>query len=392
MTQIIKPDHKTPEVADILRHHLNDYKAEYPLWPEHRKIVTNLLNCRTVRLGGHMERCDTCGAVRFTYHSCGNLHCPNCQHMPRERWLEKRKDEILPTSYFHVVFTLPHELNTVILNNKKVMFNILFKAAARTLLTFGNNEHNGNLGFIAVLHTWDQRLNAHFHLHCLVAGGVMSKDKKRWLPVRNNYLFNEEAMSRVFRGKFMERIKHARKSGLFKFIGRSFGDFKNKLYSKSWIVSVREPVKRPEHVLEYLARYTHRVAIANSRIKKLENGMVTFTFKNRKKERTETITITAVEFIRRFLLHSLPKGFVRIRHYGFMANRNRNENLNTIRQVIGVSAPDEKEATSLEEIMLQLTGTDITTCPCCTEGKMLFFADIPKGRAGPPTQLACLLG
>ena len=220
----------------------------------------------------------------------------------------------------------------------------------------------------------------------------MSKDKKRWLPVRNDYLFNEEAMSRVFRGKFMERIKHARKSGLFKFIGRSFGNFKNKLYSKNWIVSVREPVKRPEHVLEYLARYTHRVAIANSRIKKLENGMVTFTFKNRKKERTETITITAVEFIRRFLLHSLPKGFVRIRHYGFMANRNRNENLNTIRQLMGVSIPDEKEVATLEEMMLQLTGTDITTCPCCTEGKMQFFAEIPKGRARPPTQLTRLLG
>jgi len=392
MTQIIKPDHKTPEVADILRQHLNDYKAEYPLWPEHRKIATDLLNCRTARLGGHIERCDKCGVVRITYHSCRNRHCPKCQHMPRERWLEKRKDEILPTSYFHVVFTLPHELNTVILNNKKVMFNILFRAAARTLLTFGNNELSGNLGFLAVLHTWDQKLSAHFHLHCLVAGGVMSKDKKQWLPLKNDYLFNEEALSRVFRGKFMDRLKIARNVGSFKFIRRSYGEFKDRLYVKNWVVSVRDPVKRPEHVLEYLARYTHRVAIANSRIKKLENGMVTFTFKNRKKKRTETITITAVEFIRRFLLHSLPKGFVRIRHYGFMANRNRNENLNAIRQLMGMSAPLEKAVATLEEMMLQLTGTDITTCPCCTEGKMQFFAEIPKGRARPPTQLACLLG
>jgi len=192
--------------------------------------------------------------------------------MPRERWLEKRKEEILPTSYFHVVFTMPHELNTVILNNKKVMFNILFAAASRTLLTFGNNELNGNLGFLAVLHTWDQKLNAHFHLHFLVAGGVMSKDKKQWLPVKNDYLFNEEALSQVFRGKFMERLKLARKNGAFKFVGRSYGEFKSMLYAKNWIVSVREPVKRPEYVLEYLARYTHRVAIANSRIKKLENG------------------------------------------------------------------------------------------------------------------------
>ncbi len=392
MTQIIKPDHKTPEVADILRHHLNDYKAEYPLWPEHRKIATDLLNCRTARLGGHIERCDNCGAVRITYHSCRNRHCPKCQHMPRERWLEKRKNEILPVSYFHVVFTVPHELNTVILNNKKVMFNILFAAASRTLLTFGNNELNGKLGFLAVLHTWDQKLKAHFHLHCLVAGGVLLGNKKEWLPVKNDYLFNEEALSQVFRGKFMERIKHARKTGSLKFAGRSFGDFKNKLYAKNWVVSVREPVKRPEHVLEYLARYTHRVAIANSRIKRLENGMVSFTAKNRKKKITEIITITAMEFIRRFLLHSLPNGFVRIRHYGFLANRNRNDNLNTIRQLMGVSSLDENEAATLEEIMLQLTGTDITVCPCCTEGKMQFFADIPKGRAGPQTQLACLLG
>jgi hypothetical protein len=392
MTQIIKPDHNTPEVADILRHHLNDYKAEYLLWPEHRKIATDLLNCRTARLGGHIERCDNCGAVRITYHSCRNRHCPKCQHMPRERWLEKRKNEILPVSYFHVVFTVPHELNTVILNNKKVMFNILFAAASKTLLTFGDNELNGKLGFLAVLHTWDQKLKAHFHLHCLVAGGVLLGNKKEWLPVKNDYLFNEEALSRVFRGKFMERIKHARKTGSLKFAGRSFGDFKNFLYAKNWVVSVRDPVKRPEHVLEYLARYTHRVAIANSRIKRLENGMVSFTAKNRKKKITEIITITAVEFIRRFLLHSLPIGFVRIRHYGFLANRNRNENLNTIRQLMGVSSLDENEAATLEEIMLQLTGTDITTCPCCTEGKMQFFADIPKGRAGPQTQLACLLG
>jgi hypothetical protein len=391
MTQIIKPEKNGPEMADIFHQHIADYEAQYPLWPQHRKIVTDLLNCRTAHLGGHIERCDNCGTVRITYHSCRNRHCPKCQHMPRERWLEKRKDEILPTSYFHVVFTLPHELNTVILNNKKVIFNILFKSASKTLLTFGHNELNGNLGFLAVLHTWDQKLNAHFHLHCLVAGGVMSKNKKQWLPVKNDYLFNEEALSQVFRGKFMQRFKHARKTGAFKFVGRSFGDFKNKLYAKNWVVSVRDPVKRPEHVLEYLARYTHRVAIANSRIKKLENGMVSFTAKNRKKNRTEIITITAVEFIRRFMLHSLPKGFVRIRHYGFLANRNRNENLKVIRNLLGLSALPEKEAASLEEMMLQLTGTDITACPCCGQGKMQFLTEIPKSRPRPPDHLACLV-
>ena len=393
MTQIIKPEKNRLEIAHILHHHMDDYKAEYPLWPEHRKIVSDLLNCRTAHLGGHVERCDKCGTIRITYHSCRNRHCPKCQHMPREKWLEERKDEILPTSYFHVVFTLPHELNTIILNNKKVMFNILFAAASKTLLAFGKNELNGTLGFLAVLHTWDQTLKAHFHLHCLVAGGAVSKDKKRWVPVKNGYLFNEEALSRVFRGKFMEKMAHVRKTGAIKFTIRAYGDFRSMLYTKNWVVSVREPVKRPERVIDYLARYTHRVAIANSRIKKLENGMVSFTAKNRKKQRIDTITITAVEFIRRFLLHSLPRGFVRIRHYGFLANRNRNENLNSIRrELMGFSVHSEKEVASIEEMMLQLTGVDITVCPCCTKGKMQFFAEIPKARARPPGHLTCSVG
>lgn len=220
----------------------------------------------------------------------------------------------------------------------------------------------------------------------------MAKGKMQWLPVENDYLFNQEALSRVFRAKFMERLGRARKTGTFKFSGQAYGDFKNMLYAKNWVVSVRDPVKRTEQVLGYLARYTHRVAIANSRIKKLENGMVSFTVKNRKKQRTETITITAVEFIKRFLLHSLPKGFVRIRQYGFLANRDRNENINVIRHLMGVSALPEKQVASIEQLMLQLTGTDITTCPCCSKGRMYFFAEIPKGRARAPSHLAGSVG
>ncbi|MFH1581167.1 MAG: IS91 family transposase [Pseudomonadota bacterium] len=392
MTQIIKPEKKTPEIADILYHHVDDYKAEYPLWPEHRKIVSDLLNCRTAHLGGHIEHCDTCGAVRITYHSCRNRHCPKCQHMPRERWLEKRKDEILPVSYFHVVFTLPHELNTIILNNKRVMLNILFKAASQTLLTFGENELGGKLGFIATLHTWDQKLKAHFHLHCLIVGGAVSKDDACWTSCKGNYLFNNKALSMVFRGKFMHYMRHARQCEKLKLSGNEYKKLKNTLHAKKWIVDVRDPVKNPEHVLEYLARYTHRVAIANSRIKAIKAGMVTFTAKNRKKNKTEPVTITAVEFIRRFLLHSLPKGFVRIRHYGFLANRNRSANLTTIRRLMGLSPPPAKEMASLEEMMKKLTGTDITICPCCNKGKMQFFVEIPKYRARPPDHLNCAAG
>jgi len=191
----------------------------------------------------------------------------------------------------------------------------------------------------------------------------------------------------VFRGKFMHYMNHARQCEKLKLSGNEYKKLKNTLHAKKWIVDVRDPVKNPEHVLEYLARYTHRVAIANSRIKKLENGMVSFTAKNRKKNKTEPVTITAVEFIRRFLLHSLPKGFVRIRHYGFLANRNRSANLNTIRRLMGLSPPPAKEMTSLEEMMQKLTGIDITICPCCSDGKMQFFAQIPKYRARPPNHL-----
>jgi len=388
MAQIIKPKESRLAATQILRKHIRDYQDQYPLWPEHRKIVFDLLNCRTPHLGGQIDRCDHCGTMRIMYHSCRNRHCPKCQHMPRERWLEKRKEEILSANYFHVVFTLPHELNTVILTNKKVMLKILFKAASQTLLTFGENALGGKLGFIATLHTWDQKLKVHFHLHCLVAGGAVSKDGLCWTPCKGNYLFNEKALSQVFRGKFMDRMNKACQGDKIKFAGDQYQKLKTRLYEKKWIVDVRDPVKQPEHVLQYLARYTHRVAIANSRITAFKDGMVTFKIKNRKKNRAEQITITAVEFIRRFLLHSLPKRFVRIRHYGFLTNRNRSENLNTIRRLMGLSGPAEKQIASVEQMMQQLTGIDITVCPCCHEGKMQLFLEIPKGLARPPNPLA----
>ncbi len=387
MAQIITAKKQRLEVAHILHKHIGDYQNQYRLWPEHKKIVSDLLNCRTARLGGHIDRCDNCGTVRIIYHSCRNRHCPKCQHMPRERWLEKRKDEILPLNYFHVVFTLPHELNSIILNNNKVMLNCLFTAASKTLLTFGKNELNGTPGFLAIVHTWDQKLNAHFHLHCLVAGGVVSKDKKRFISCTGDYLFNEEALSLVFRGKFMQRMSLACKKDKFKLAADAYRRLKNTLFTKTWVVSVRDPVKQPEHVLEYLARYTHRVAIANSRIKSLKDGIVTFTAKDRKKNRIEPVTISAVEFIRRFLLHSLPKRFVRIRHYGFLANRNRRTNLKVIRKLLKLPTELAKTQASLEEMMLQLTGIDITTCPCCNKGRMQLLAEILRYRARAPTYL-----
>ena len=388
MAQILTAKKQRLEVADIFTHHIGDYQNQYRLWPEHKKIVSDLLNCRTAQLGGHIERCDHCGTLRITYHSCRNRHCPKCQHMPRERWLQKRKDVILPLNYFHVVFTLPHELNAIILNNKKVMLNCLFAAASKTLLTFGQNQLNGTPGFLAILQSWDQKLNAHFHLHCLVAGGVVTTDDKRFIPSTGDYLFNQTALSLVFRAKFMQLMGHACQSQKIKLAADAYKKLKTLLFTKTWVVSVRDPIRQPQQVLEYLARYTHRVAIANSRIKSIKNGQVTFCAKNRKNNRTVSITISAVEFIRRFLLHSLPRGFVKIRHYGFLANRNRITHLKDIRRRLKLPPPPAKLPASLEQMMLQLTGTDITTCPCCNQGKMKLLADIPACRARAPTNIA----
>jgi len=390
MTPLIAVKKPALEIAHILQHHLEDYKRQYRLGPEHQKILSDLLNCRTAKMGGRVERCDTCGSLRILYHSCRNRHCPKCQHMPRERWLAKRQAEILPVNYFHVVFTLPHELNAVILNHKKLMLNGLFAAAAQTLLRFGQNELGGRLGFLAVLHTWDQTLKAHFHLHCLVAGGVVADNGQRWIPFKANYLFNQRALSLVFRGKFMQLIHRACQTQRLKCDPQWYQTLKHTLFAKNWVVSVRDPVKDPQQVLDYLARYTHRVAIANSRLTSLQNGMVTFTAKNRKKNRTEPITISAVKFIRRFLLHSLPTGLVRIRHYGFWANRNRQAHLSAVRTLLGLAPAAHTPPASLEELMSQLTGVDITACPCCHRGHMHFVFEIPNYWARAPTRrLAC---
>jgi hypothetical protein len=388
--KVVCIEKRSIEVADILREHIVEYQKSYPLLPEQYKIVYDLLNCRTAYLGGHLQECDHCGSQRIMYNSCRNRHCPKCQHMPRERWLEARKSELLPVMYFHNVFTLPHELNPIILTNKKVMLDILFRSVSETLLVFGKNPKNGlggKLGFIAVLHTWDQLLNAHFHLHCLIPGGAIAEDGSTWIPCKNGYLFNEEALGLVFRGKFIDYMIEAYQSDELKFPGivapfeapEKFQQLKRELYSKKWVVNIQEPIKRPEYVLEYLGRYTHRVAISNHRIVSLKDGMVTFKFKNRKTNQTDQTTIKAVEFIRRFLLHALPKGFVRIRHFGFLTNRNKRANLGKIRQLFGLSEkPGSLAEKSIEDMMLKITGVDITICPCCKKGRMHQVVEIPK--------------
>jgi len=369
------PPKRPVEVVDILREHIKDYQERYPLHPHQWKVVSGLLNCRTAYLGGHVEKCDQCGTERITYNSCRNRHCPKCQNIPRERWLKSRKAELLPVSYFHTVFTLPHDLNLIIMSNKEIILDILFKSVAETLLSFGHNPKTGlggRLGFIATLHTWDQQLNLHFHLHCLIPGGAISEDGEEWKPCKSHYLFNEEALGLVFRAKFIDYMTEAYQGGTLSFPGilalyekpQRFSELKNRLYSHKWVVHVREPIKHPEYVLEYLSRYTHRVAISNQRIVALKEGMVTFTYRNRNTKQLVQITIQAVEFIRRFLLHILPKRFVRIRHFGFLANRHRTDNLARLQSLLGtLPRVHESAEQTLREMMLLITGIDLTI-PC----------------------------
>ncbi len=387
------------ELADIFRRHIEDYRKQYPMSMDQYEVVYDILSCRTAYLGGHLEKCDHCGLERNAYNSCRNRHCPKCQCLTKERWLQARKAELLPVIYFHSVFTLPHELNAVVLCNKKLMLTILFKATSQTLQAFGKNADNGlggKIGFIALLHTWDQKLRDHFHLHCMIPGGALAEDKNAWIQCSNDYLFAQSALSRVFRGKFMDYFTQAYENGELTLFGDSekldttsgFNQLKAKLWAKNWVIDIADPINQPENVLEYVGRYTHRVAISNDRLICLKDGKVTFAYKNRETKKMQTITLEAVEFIRRFLLHVLPKRFMRIRHYGFLANRCKLDNLSKCRQLLDVS-PElcEAEEKSVQQLMLELTGVDITQCPKCKKGTMKKRFDLPKGFGQNPFYL-----
>lgn len=381
------------EVADIFRLHGQAFRRSHPLPVSQLRIMGAIERCRTPALGGHLEKCDSCGFERPAYNSCRNRHCPKCQGLNKARWLQARQTEVLPVGYFHAVFTLPHELNALILSNKRLLLKILFDAAARTLLTFGHNNLGGKTGFIAVLHTWDQRLNAHFHLHCLVPAGVLSENNTRWIDAPQKFLFPVRALSTVFRGKYLDFLLRAFTDRELIFPGQAaqfqtragFSGLLARLRQKRWVVYAKPPFGGPDKVLDYLGRYTHRVAISNNRILNVENGGVTFAFRDRAAgDKRDIMTLPAEEFIRRFLLHSLPAGFVRMRHFGFLANRAKKHDLPLCRQLLGVSpqspAPEWK---SDEELLHELTGKDFFLCPCCKQGSMHVVAELSKPKFSP---------
>ncbi len=375
------------EVADIIRLYGKQYCQDHSLPLSHLKIMHCIRVCRTSYLGGHVEKCDSCGFERYAYNSCRNRHCPKCQALKKAQWLEERKAEMLPVGYFHTVFTIPHELNPLALRNKKTVFGILFRAVSETLIEFGKNNLGGQPGCLAILHTWDQKLLDHFHLHCVVAGGALSFDKNRWISARDNFLFSVTALSVVFRAKFIEHLRKAFLKGELTFPGnismladkKGFLLFLQEVKRKDWVVYCKKPFAGPQQVLEYIGRYTHRVAISSQRIVNIENGNVTFTYRDRNNNNTlKTMTLKATEFIRRFLLHVLPDGFVRIRHLGFLANRYKKQNIKRCREITGHSQhiPETTEKNT-QQRMLELTGIDIALCPCCKKGSMVVVEKLP---------------
>ena len=374
------------ELADIVRAHGESYRRDHPLPVSHLKVMQAVERCRTAALGGHIEQCDSCGFERPAYNSCRNRHCPKCQSLAKLKWLEKQKSELLPVGYFHLVFTLPHQLNAVILSNKKTLLSHLFKAVGETLTDFGRTRLGGQIGLITVLHTWDQTLLDHFHLHCLVPAGALSLDQNHWRPARKNFLFPVKALSIVFRGKFLDLLTRAFARNQLLFVGQTaclanplaFRLLINALRNKPWIVYAKKPFGSPLHVIDYLGRYTHRVALSNDRIVSAHGREVSFRYRDRKNhDGKKTMTLDAHEFIRRFLLHVIPKGFVRVRHFGVLANRSKSL-LSKCRHLLDLNPALLKlPPKSVHQLMLELTGIDITRCPMCQKGTLLLLAELP---------------
>jgi len=389
------------EVADIFRIYGPAYReahgGELPL--SHFRVMRAIGICRTSELGGHVDECDECGAIRISYNSCRNRHCPKCQCLDKERWLEARKRDVLPVQYFHVVFTIPEEIWPIALRNGKEVYGLLFRAVSETLKELGRDpKHLGAMiGFTAILHTWSQILLHHPHIHCIVPGGGLSLDGERWIGCKEDFFIRVEVLSRLFRGKFLHHLREAYAAGALKFPGkieglkskRAFGKLCTVLYGKEWVVNSKPAFRGAESVMEYLGRYTHRVAITNDRIVRVEEDQVVFKYRDREDDdKIKLMCVDALEFIRRFLLHVLPDGFMKIRHYGILSNRSRKGTLLLSKRLLGDPGEDNgngEEKESWEELLFRITGIDFKICPHCGKGNMVLREKLrPRGGRHPP--------
>lgn len=390
-----------PEVQDIFRKYGEAYVKTHKLPLYHIKAISAIESCRTAKLGGHVDKCEACGHLRVSYNSCRNRHCPKCQGLAREKWIEERKRDLLPVNYFHVVFTLPQELNSLTLRNSKELYSLFFKAVSETLLELSlDSKYLGaEIGFSSILHTWGQNLMYHPHIHCIIPSGGLSVGRNRWVSSKKKFFIPVKVLSRKFRGKFLFYLKRLYYRNRFKFVGQikelnsesAFLSSINSLYKKEWIVYCKPPFKNPSYALEYLGRYTNRVAISNNRIIDVNNGSVTFKWRDyRDDNKVKLMEIDAEEFIRRFLMHILPEGFVKIRHYGILSNKNRNSKLKICKRLTGATVQSLSfylKNNSMQELLFKLKGIDLNKCPCCSVGKMHKALKLDPRNSSPPDKM-----
>jgi len=380
------------ELATIVRAHGAAYQRAHPLCRAQRRALRAIASCRTAALGGHRAVCTACGAERITYNSCRNRHCPKCQRVATERWLDARRREVLPIPYFHVVFTLPHTLNPLAQSHPRLIYQLLFQAAASTLTRFGRDRRQlgGDLGGTAVLHTWGQTLTQHVHVHCVVTGGALAPGGTRWIPARPGFLFAVRALAKVFRGRYLAGLRRAFDRGDLHLTGglatlaepTAFAAWLDELCTQAWVVYCKPPFAGPEHVLAYLGRYTHRVALSNDRLVAVADGRVRFRWRDYADgDRVKLMELDIDEFLRRFLLHIVPDGFVRIRHFGLLANRRRAAALAQCRVLLTQPPPVERPE-SVRDLMLRLTGVDIERCPVCQQGRLQQVERLAPAPAG----------
>jgi hypothetical protein len=382
----------TLEVADVFRRYGEGYRQAHvgSLSSAHRRIMTAIETCRTAALGGHIERCDACQHQRIAYNSCGNRHCPKCQSLARAAWIDQRHAELLEVPYFHVVFTIPAALAPVAIQNTRLVYALLFHATAATLRTIAADpRHLGaEIGFFAVLHTWGQTLLAHPHLHCVIPGGGLSPDGTRWVACRPTFFLPVRVLSRLFRRLFLQGLHAAYDAGTLRFVGRleplrdprTWAQLLATVRQTEWVVYAKRPFAGPQQVLEYVGRYTHRVAISNDRLRDMTNGHVQFTYRDYRadpRDAAKTMTLAVAEFIRRFLLHVLPRGFHRIRYYGFLGARHRRTKLARCQHLLGAPAAitvpvaSTRTTTDYRDRLEALTGISLRECPVCHHGQMI---------------------
>jgi hypothetical protein len=388
----------SPEVADIFQEYGDSYRQQSgkPIPHEQQRTLRAIKICRTAELGGHIDRCNHCGHEVISYNSCRNRHCPKCQSLAKAGWLEARQAELLSVDYFHVVFTLPSILNRIVLQNKSEVYDILFKAASQTLLKIAADPKylGAKTGFMAILHTWGQNLLLHPHIHCVIPGGGLSRDEKEWIRCRKNFFLPVRVLSRLFRRLFLEFLTQSFDQNRLKFHEdisdpESFTHLIKRCSKTEWVVYAKPPFAGAEKVLDYLGRYTHRVAISNHRILKVEDGMVSFSWRNyRQGNKTQIMTSRAEEFIRRFLLHVLPSGFVRIRYFGFLSNRHRKEKLEHCRKLLSQPKPKSPlKSLDWKARYQSLTGKNIDLCPACAQGHLVLhqkFRPLRRLLSRPP--------